>query len=166
MGWPHAFLVAIQETIRDVLPIVLVIFGAQLLILRQRIPHLRRVLVGFVYVILGMALFLLGLEQALFPIGKLMATQLTDPRFIYGSIENIPAILRWQDYKWIYLFAAAIGFSTTLAEPALIAVATKANQASGGAINTWALRVAVATGVAVGIALGCFRIITGTPLHY
>jgi hypothetical protein len=166
MDWLHGIRTVLGETLRDVLPIVLVIFGAQLLILRQRIPHLRRVLVGFVYVILGMALFLLGLEQALFPIGKLMATQLTDPRFIYGSIENIPAILRWQDYKWVYLFAAAIGFSTTIAEPALIAVATKAHQASGGAISVRGLRVAVAVGVAIGVALGSFRIITGIPLHY
>ncbi len=141
MGWLHEFLAAIQGTLRDVLPIALIIVGFQVLVLRRRIPNLARVLRGFLYVVVGMTLFLLGLQHALFPLGKLMATQLTDPRFIYGSIENIPAILRWQDYKWIYLFAAAIGFSTTLAEPALIAVATKANQASGGAINTWALRV-------------------------
>ncbi|MFQ5754722.1 MAG: DUF1538 domain-containing protein [Acidiferrobacterales bacterium] len=166
MNWLHGILTVLGETLRDVLPIVLVIVVAQLLILRQRIPHLRRVLVGFAYVILGMALFLLGLEQALFPIGKLMATQLTDSHFINGSIENIPAILRWQDYKWVYLFAAAIGFSTTIAEPALIAVATKAHQASGGAINTWGLRVAVAIGVGIGIAVGSVRIVTGTPLHY
>ena len=62
--------------------------------------------------------------------------------------------------------AAAIGFSTTVAEPSLIAVAIKAQQVSGGAITVWGLRVAVAIGVAVGIALGAFRIITGTPLHY
>jgi threonine/homoserine/homoserine lactone efflux protein len=89
MDWLHGIRTVLGETLRDVLPIVLVIFGAQLLILRQRIPHLRRVLVGFVYVILGMALFLLGLEQALFPIGKLMATQLTDPRFIYSLRRSV-----------------------------------------------------------------------------
>jgi hypothetical protein len=66
----------------------------------------------------------------------------------------------------VYLFAAAIGFSTTMAEPALIAVSLKANTVSGGAIGVWGLRVAVAIGVAVGVSLGCFRIITGLPLHY
>jgi hypothetical protein len=166
MDWLQAILAVLGDTSRDVLPIIVVIFGSQLLILRQPVPHLRRVLTGFVYVILGMALFLLGLEQALFPIGKLMAKQLTDPVFIYGSIENAASVLRWQDYKWVYLFAAAIGFSTTLAEPALIAVAMKANRASGGAIKTWGLRVAVAIGVGIGIAIGSFRIVTGTPLHY
>jgi hypothetical protein len=66
----------------------------------------------------------------------------------------------------VYLFAFAIGFATTIAEPSLIAVAIKANQVSGGAIGTWGLRVAVAIGVAVGITLGAFRIVTGTPLHW
>ena len=66
----------------------------------------------------------------------------------------------------VYLFAAAIGFSTTIAEPSLLAVAIKAQQVSAGTINPWGLRTAVAIGVAIGIALGTFRIITGTPLHY
>ena len=72
----------------------------------------------------------------------------------------------WQDYYWVYLFALAIGFSTTLAEPALIAVSMKANAVSGGAISVWGLRVAVAIGVGTGVSLGCYRIITGLPLHY
>jgi len=67
---------------------------------------------------------------------------------------------------WVYCFALAIGFSTTIAEPALIAVAIKAKSVSGGAIGVWGLRIAVAIGVALGIGLGTFRIITGTPLHY
>jgi hypothetical protein len=66
----------------------------------------------------------------------------------------------------VYLFAAAIGFATTIAEPSLIAVAIKAQSVSGGAISTWGLRLAVAIGVALGIALGTYRIISGTPLHY
>jgi hypothetical protein len=74
--------------------------------------------------------------------------------------------LGWEDYLWVYLFALAIGFSTTIAEPSLIAVAIKAQQVSGGAITVWGLRVAVAIGVAIGIGLGAFRIVTGTPLHY
>ena len=66
---------------------------------------------------------------------------------------------------WVYVFALAIGFATTIAEPALLAVAMKANDTSGGAIGVWGLRVAVAIGVAVGVSLGCFRIITGLPLQ-
>ena len=67
---------------------------------------------------------------------------------------------------WVYLFAAAIGFATTIAEPSLIAVAIKAEHVSGGTVSVWGLRVAVAIGVAIGISLGTFRIVTGTPLHY
>jgi hypothetical protein len=74
--------------------------------------------------------------------------------------------LQWQDYWWVYLFAFAIGFSTTVAEPSLIAVAIKAQEVSAGAISVWGLRTAVAIGVAIGIALGTYRIVSGTPLHY
>jgi hypothetical protein len=66
----------------------------------------------------------------------------------------------------VYVFAFAIGFATTIAEPSLLAVAIKANQVSGGSIGVWGLRVAVAIGVAVGISLGAFRIVSGTPLHW
>lgn len=154
------------DTIFDVLPIVVVIFGFQFLVIRRPIPHLGRVLLGFVYVLLGLALFLDGLEIALFPIGKLMAQQLTDPVFLYGHVREAVTALRWQDYLYVYLFAAAIGFSTTIAEPSLLAVAIKAQEVSAGAIGVWGLRIAVAIGVAAGIALGTFRIVTGTPLHY
>lgn len=68
-------------------------------------------------------------------------------------------------YGWIYLFAAMIGFSTTIAEPSLIAVAYKANEVSAGTISAWGLRITVAIGVAFGISLGTFRIVTGTPLY-
>lgn len=152
-------------TVLDVLPIVIIIFGFQGLVIRKPIPNMKKVLTGFVYVLLGLAFFLVGLEEALFPLGDLMAKQLTDPAFIYGG-GKIPDILHWQDYKWVYLFAAAIGFATTIAEPALIAVAIKAQDVSGGTISVRGLRVSVAIGVAVGIALGTFRIVTGTPLHY
>lgn len=148
-------------TLRDVAPIVLVLAGFQRFVLRQPIPHIKRTSLGILYVLLGLTLFLEGLEQALFPLGRLMAQQLTDPAFI-GVVANV---VRWQDYGWVYVFGAAIGFATTVAEPALIAVAMKASQVSGGTVSVWGLRVAVAVGVAVGIALGCFRIVTGTPLH-
>ena len=114
--------------------------------------------------LLGLALFLEGLEAALFPLGRLMATQLTDPTFLDGS-AGVPATLHWADYLWVYVFGAAIGFATTIAEPALIAVAMKASAVSGGTITVWGLRIAVAIGVAIGISIGTLRIVTGTPLH-
>jgi len=154
------------DTILDILPIAAIILGFQLLVIRRPVPNLRRVLLGFLYVLIGLTLFLVGLKEALFPLGKLMAQQLTDPEFIHGS-QHVPgAILHWHDYMWVYIFAAAVGFSTTIAEPSLLAVAVKANNVSGGAIGVWGLRIAVAIGVAIGIALGAFRIVSGTQLHY
>ncbi len=153
-------------TVFDVLPIAIIIFGFQFLVIRRRIPNIKRVLLGFVYVLLGLALFLEGLEIALFPIGKLMAHQLTDPMFLYGHAKHAVDMLSWQDYMYVYIFAACIGFATTIAEPSLLAVAIKAQEVSGGAISIWGLRIAVAIGVGFGIALGTFRIVTGTPLHY
>jgi Protein of unknown function (DUF1538) len=151
-------------TCRDVLPIIILIVGFQLLVLRQPIPHLRRLIVGGIYVVIGLALFLAGLEKALFPLGNIMATQLSDPAFIYGTKEIVTQA-DWKAYGWVYLFAAMIGFATTIAEPSLIAVAFKANEVSAGTIKQWGLRITVAIGVAFGISLGTFRIITGTPLY-
>ena len=153
------------ETILDVLPIAAIIFGFQFFIIRKPIPNLKKVLIGLFYVLIGITLFLIGLKQALFPLGELMAEQLTDPAFIHG-VKSIAGEFNWQDYFWVYLFAFAIGMSTTIAEPSLIAVAIKAEEVSGGAIGTWGLRIAVALGVAIGIALGTYRIVSGTPLHY
>lgn len=160
----HLFHVTLS-TITDVLPIVIIIFGFQFVVIRKPIPNLRKVIIGFIYVLIGLAFFLVGLEQALFPLGELMAQQLTDPNFIYG-VGKVADVVHWQDYKWVYLFAIAIGFSTTIAEPSLLAVAIKANEVSAGVIGINGLRIAVAIGVAVGIGLGTFRIVTGTPLHY
>ena len=154
------------STIKDVIPIAAIIFGFQFLVIRRPIPNLKRVLIGFCYVILGLALFLLGLEKALFPIGRLMAEQLTNPEFISHWSGAVAGALQWQDYFWVYIFAFAIGASTTIAEPSLIAVAIKANEVSGGAIGVWGLRIAVAIGVAVGISLGTWRIVTGYPIHW
>ena len=161
----HLFHVTLG-TIKDVLPIVIIIFGFQLVVIRKPIPNLKKVIIGFLYVLVGLAFFLVGLEQALFPLGELMAQQLTDPVFIYGSVDKVAEVVNWQDYKWVYLFAIAIGFSTTIAEPSLLAVAIKANEVSAGVIGINGLRIAVALGVAFGIGLGTFRIVTGTPLHY
>lgn len=161
----YEFFITLKETVVDVLPILSIILGFQLLVIRKPIPHIKQVGFGFIYVLIGLALFLLGLEKALFPLGKMMAQQLTAPEFIQAG-EQVLTNIHWTDYKWIYIFAAAIGFSTTIAEPSLIAVALKAEDVSGGAIHANNLRIAVAIGVAVGIALGSYRIVVGHPIHY
>ena len=150
------------ETASDVLPVALFLFVFHTVVLRRPVPHMARIAVGFGFVVVGLGLFLLGLERGLFPLGRLMAEQLTGA----GVIQGGQLAASWYDYYWVYVFAFAVGFGTTLAEPALLAVAIKANEASGGAIHVWGLRVAVALGVAVGVSLGCIRIVTGTPLHW
>ncbi|MFK8067162.1 MAG: DUF1538 domain-containing protein [Gammaproteobacteria bacterium] len=148
-------------TTRDILPIVATIIGFQILVIRKPIKNPKKIAIGFFYVIVGIALFLEGLELALFPLGKLMAAQLTNPEFIQAG-----DVLSWKDYTWVYIFAFCIGFSTTLAEPSLLAVAIKAQEISGGAIKSWPLRLTVSFGVAFGIALGSFRIVSGTDLYH
>lgn len=152
-------------TIRDVLPIAAVLFGFQFLVIRKPITNPTRVIGGFAYVLIGLSLFLMGLEKALFPLGRVMASQLTDPTFI-SAHQFIDLDFHWANYYWVYLFAFAIGWSTTIAEPSLMAVAIKANEVSGGAVGATGLRHAVALGVAVGISLGCYRIVSGDPIHY
>ncbi|MCF6246006.1 MAG: DUF1538 domain-containing protein [Desulfobacula sp.] len=164
MEFIYEFGKILLATCRDVLPIIVLIIGFQLLVLRQSIPHLRGLIIGGVYVIIGLALFLAGLDKALFPLGNIMASQLSDPAFIYGTGEIITQA-DWKAYGWVYLFAAMIGFATTIAEPSLIAVAFKASEVSAGTIKQWGLRITVAIGVAFGISLGTFRIVTGTPLY-
>lgn len=166
MSWIDPTMNGLLATLVDVVPIAIVIFGFQFLVLRKPIPNVRRVMIGFVFVVLGMALFIQGLDQGLFPLGTAMARQLTDPMFIRGAMHDLGGVLKWWNYGWVYLFAAALGFATTVAEPALIAVTLKASEVSGHAINPFGLRIAVALGVSIGIALGVFRIVTGTPLHY
>ncbi|MDH3492045.1 MAG: DUF1538 domain-containing protein [Acidobacteriota bacterium] len=156
------FIQTLIHTVRDVLPILSLIVFFQLVILKRPIPNSKKMILGGVYVILGLALFLLGLEKALFPIGEIMATQLSDPVFVSNNGANE---VFWWSYYWIFIFAALIGFSTTIAEPSLIAVAMKANEVSAGTISQWGLRITVALGVAFALTLGTFRIITGTPLH-
>ncbi|MCU7796586.1 MAG: DUF1538 domain-containing protein [Candidatus Thiodiazotropha sp. (ex Semelilucina semeliformis)] len=158
------FLQVLTGTLLDVLPIAGILFGFQFLVLRRPLKNPKEVLIGLLMVLLGLVLFLEGLDLALFPLGKLMASQLTSPEFL-GISPNMQEV-EWHHYLWVYLFAASIGFSTTIAEPSLIAVTIKANQVSGGAISQWGLRIAVAIGVAVGIAIGSYRIISGTPLHW
>ena len=155
------FLDSLLETIVDVLPIAFIVLIFQFAVLRKIPPNPVRLAIGFGYVVLGLALFLLGLERALFPLGETMARQLTSPEVI-GVAEG--ASVDWTAYLWVYAFAAAIGFATTVAEPALIAVALKAGEVSGGTLKPWGLRLAVAVGVGLSIAVGAFRIVTGTPL--
>ncbi|MCP3677431.1 MAG: DUF1538 domain-containing protein [Deltaproteobacteria bacterium] len=158
-----SFKETIIGTLRDVVPIAAIIIGFQLLVIRKPIRNPRKLFFGFFYVLLGIVLFLEGLELALFPLGEIMAKQLTDPVFLKAnlSLGNVP----WQAYYWVYIFAACIGFATTLAEPSLIAVAIKAQEISGGAIHALNLRLAVSIGVAFGISLGAYRIVTGTDLY-
>ena len=93
-----SLIVSILSTVKDVLPIAIIIFGMQFFVIRRPIPNVKRVIIGFVAVIVGLAFFLVGLERALFPLGKLMATQLTDPDFILGTMSQAGHILQWQDY--------------------------------------------------------------------
>ena len=150
------------QTIKDVTPVVLLFLFFQFIILKQAIPNPRKVILGVFFVVLGLTLFLMGLDKALFPIGKIMATQLSSPEFIRSSYHDPES---WFAYYWIYIFAAVIGFSTSIAEPSLIAVAIKAHEISGGAIGQRGLRLTVAFGVAIAMILSSFRIISGIPLY-
>jgi nitrogen regulatory protein PII len=136
----------------DVLPILSIIFFFQYVILKKPLPiaQLRSVLGGFALVIVGLYAFVLGLEMGLFSLGETMAYELT----------------RLNDPNTIYLFAFSIGFATTMAEPALMAIAKKSKEISDGKIDDFILRLFVALGVAFGIALGAYRIIQGDFIQY
>jgi hypothetical protein len=143
-------------TAKDVLPVLALLVVFQMVVLRRPLPRPGKIFFGFALVLVGMACFLGGLDLALFPVGRAMALQLTAGAVSGGN---------WTAYGWIYLFAFMVGFATTIAEPSLIAVAGKAQEASYRAVSATGLRIAVALGVAVGITLGTFRIVTGTPLY-
>lgn len=162
--WSIHLLTELLKTCRDILPIAATIIGFQLWVIRKPLAHPKRTLIGIFYVLLGIVVFLEGLDMALFPLGGLMASQLTSPEFLGINPASQP--VSWLTYIWIYVFAGSIGFSTALAEPALLAVAIRVEQISGGTINAWGLRIAVALGVALGLALGTFRIVTGLDLSY
>jgi len=138
------------SVIGDVLPILAVIFFFQYLIIKKKVHNLVKTSTGIIFVILGLYAFIIGLEMGLFPIGETMALQLT-------AQDNL---------FYIYLFGFLIGFSTTMAEPALLAVAMKVEEISQKRIRQMILRLAVAFGVAIGIALGAYRIVEGDPIHY
>jgi len=149
------------EALRDLTPIILVIVFFQLFVLKQPIPNLGEMLSGLLFVLFGLALFVRGLEIGLFPMGESMA-------HAFAKKGNV---------FWLLLFAFLLGFGTTVAEPALIAVAGKASEiaAQGGvieaseqAMNDYAfgLRMTVALSVGTAIVLGVLRILVGWPLHF
>ncbi len=138
------------NVVKDIIPILAVIFFFQYLIIRKQLSNLPKIAAGIVFVIVGLYAFIIGLELGLFPIGETMALQLT-------AQDNL---------FYIYLFGFLIGFSTTMAEPALLAVAMKVEEISQKRIRQMVLRISVAFGVAMGIALGAYRIVAGDPIHY
>lgn len=154
----HTFL----STIRDVAPIVVLIAVFQVFIIKKPIPHLKTIAYGVVLVVFGLTFFLIGLDTALFPLGEVMAKQLSSPEFVLKHYSG--PLTDWQAYYWVYIFAALIGFATTIAEPALYAVAVKANEVSGGTISALYLRVVVAIGVALALVIGTYRIVVGDSL--
>jgi hypothetical protein len=151
----------ITSAFKDLLPIVLVIAFFQLFVLRQPLPQMGEVLFGGILVVLGLTLFIEGLEIGLFPIGEAMAR----------------ALARKGSLAWLLIFSFALGFSTTVAEPTLIAIAREAaNVAAEGnliepgeeSLRSYAfgLRMTVAVSVGLAILIGVFRILIGWPLHY
>ena len=152
---------SILSSVRDLLPIVLVVTFFQLVVIQQPFPELARMITGFLLVVLGLALFVRGLEQALFPIGESIAY----------------AFARKGNLFWLLTFAFALGFGTTIAEPALTAVADEAARiaADGGVITDQAdalesyslgLRITVALAVGFAILTGVYRIVKGWPIQY
>ena len=146
---------------RDLVPIILVVAFFQLVVLRQPFPNLDEILIGLVFVVVGLSLFVQGLEIGLFPLGEGMAHGFARK----GSLSALLA------------FAFCLGFGTTVAEPALIAVAAKAAEIAGGAgvipdtessRSTYAfqLRLTVALSVGAALVIGVFRILRGWPIHY
>lgn len=149
------------ESIRDLAPIVLVILFFQLVIIQQPLPNLGQLIIGIIFVLLGLTFFIHGLEQGLFPIGESMAH----------------AFARKGSVFWLLVFAFSLGFGTTVAEPALIAVAAEAAKvaASGQMIEATeqamasyasGLRITVAFSVGFAIVLGVFRILKGWPIQW
>ena len=155
------FLNVLLGCLRDLLPIVLVIMFFQLAVLQQPIPNLVDLLFGTLLVVLGLTFFTFGLEMGLFPIGEAMAH----------------AFARKGSVFWLLLFSFTLGFGTTIAEPALIAVAEEAAknavrgaiiEASEAAQESYAdgLRITVAVAVGVAIVVGVLRILRAWPIHY
>ena len=157
----HLFLKSLLGSVRDLLPIVFVIAFFQLVVLHQIPENLMQITMGLGFVVLGLTFFIFGLEQGLFPIGETMAHAFAKK----GSVF------------WLLTFAFALGFGTTIAEPALIAVADEAAKVAGeaGLIATTedamgeyakGLRYTVAFSVGFAILIGVLRILKNWPVHY
>ncbi len=151
----------VASTLRDLAPIVIVVASFQILVLRQPFPNLEDIIVGLGLVMLGLTLFIRGLEMALFPVGEALAG----------------AFARKGSLAWLLGFAFALGFGTTVAEPALVAVAGEAvnNMAEAHVISdsraarefhALALRYTVAVSVGAALVVGVFRILKGWPIHW
>ncbi len=156
-----AFLRILLGSFRDLLPILVVIAFFQFVVLHQPIEHPGQIFIGVIFVVIGLTFFVYGLEQGLFPIGESMAH----------------AFARKGSVFWLLLFAFALGFGTTVAEPALIAIANEASKvvAEAGMIKNDAitmseyangLRFTVALSVGVAIAVGVLRILMNWSIHY
>ncbi len=143
-------LLDLASMIRDVLPIILTILFFQYVVLRRGLANPSQILFGFLLVILGLYAFVVGLKMGLFPVGTSMAEQL----------------IALEQFGFVYLFAFMIGFATTMAEPALLAVGKQAEEAAAGRVNGNTIRILVAIGVAIGISIGVHRIIVGGSMHY
>lgn len=157
----HNLLKPLFEALRDLTPIVVVIVCFQEFVLKQPIPNLVDLIEGLLMVLFGLAFFVRGLEQGLFPVGDIMAH----------------SFVRKGSATWLLLFAFLLGFSTTVAEPALIAIAGKGAEIAAldgliestqAAMDDYALglRLTVAVSVGCAILLGVLRIIFSWPLHY
>jgi hypothetical protein len=160
-GTLKTLLGAMLGSLRDLTPILLVILFFQFVVLQQPLPDVARILVGVLFVLLGLTFFIHGLEQGLFPIGESMAA----------------AFARKGSLFWLIAFAFALGFGTTIAEPALIAVAAEAASvaAQGEMIapteearKAYAdgLRLTVALSVGLAIVIGVIRILKGWPVQW
>ncbi len=154
-----SFLRLFRDAFRDLLPIILVIAFFQVAVLQQPFPNLGQTIVGLIFVVTGLAFFVQGLEMGLFPIGETLARALAQK----GSLTAL------------FAFAFSLGFGTTVAEPALIAVTEEAARvaADAGVIENIAkagyadgLRYTVAISVGIALMLGVFRILKGWPIHY
>jgi hypothetical protein len=155
-------LLALLATLLDAAPVALVVGVFQAAVLRRRPAHLPRVLIGAAYVVLGLTLFRLGLDWSLLPIGADLSDRLTAPG-LAASGDGTPG---WGRFLWLYLFAAMLGFATTMVEPTLTAVAQRVGDLTGGSLRPLTLRLVVAAGVAAGLLLGTLRIVVGVPLPW
>ncbi len=153
------FLRSIAGTALDVLPVAIFLLFFYRVVLGQKLVNRSGILVGLAFVIVGLALLLQGLDKALFPVGRIMVEQL-------ASRIDTAEISHWSSYYLVYVFAFCIAFGAAFAEPALVAVADRVNEITGGAIPVSGLRVAAALGVAIGVTVGCVRIVTGVPLQW